>query len=227
MIHAATRAVALAVLLACPPSAGGFLAHAAAPQAAFDPRTLPSVNGRIAQYSLTPMGDVDGLILENGTEIHLPPRLGTLLTQAMKPGDSVTAFGLRARAVPMMQAVAITNDATGRTVTDDGGPPGAPPPAPHGDRQVMTAQGRVRLQLHGPRGDLNGVLLTDGTIIRLPPPEAQRVADLLGPGMPLAAQGRGVAGPFGRVLEAARLGASPADMSALRPAPPPPPPPQH
>ncbi|TPG57091.1 hypothetical protein EAH89_11510 [Roseomonas nepalensis] len=168
------------------------------------------------------MGDVDGLILEDGTEIHLPPRLGTLLADAVKPGDRVTVHGLRARAVPMMQAVAITNDATGRTVTD-GGPPGTPPPAAtRGDRQAMTAQGRVRLQLHGPRGDLNGVLLTDGTIIRLPPPEAQRLSELLRPGMPLAAQGRGVAGPFGRVLEATRLGADPASMTALPPAPPPP-----
>jgi len=43
----------------------------------------------------------------------------------------------------------------------------------------MSVQGRVQMTLHGPRGDVNGAMLDDNTILRLPPPEAQRFAAFL------------------------------------------------
>jgi hypothetical protein len=150
--------------------------------ATYDPSQLPAIQGRVGQYSLTPRGDVDGLILADGTEVHLPPHLGTQLVFTVKPGDAVTVHGLRARAIPMVRALSVTNDATGNTVTDNG--PGGPP-GPGGAQQMLTAQGHIKVQLHGPEGDLNGALLEDGTIVRLPPPEARRLAADLTPGAPL------------------------------------------
>ena len=109
--------------------------------------------------------------------------------------------------------------------------------------QAMQVQGKVKEQLHGPRGDLNGVLLEDGTIVRLPPPEAQRLATELAPGQTIYASGNGVTNPLGKVLAAQSLGPTQAQASAIarphpgprgphgRPsgpgpdAPPPPPPP--
>jgi hypothetical protein len=184
----------------------------------FDPRQLPAMQGKVAEYSLTPRGDVDGLILTDGTEVHLPPHLGTQLVFAVKPGDQVTIHGLRARAIPMVQAMSVSNDATGNTVTDNssGGPRG-----PRGAEQALTAQGRIKAQLHGPQGDLNGVLLEDGTIVRLPPPEAQRLASELTPGAPLYAEGDGFTGPLGRIIAAQSLGSSPTQITRIA-APPPP-----
>jgi hypothetical protein len=179
---------------------------------------LPAMQGKVAEYSLTPRGDVDGLILTDGTEVHLPPHLGTQLVFAVKPGDSVTIHGLRARAIPMVQAMSVSNDATGNTVTDNG--PGGPG-GPHGAEQSLTAQGRIKAQLHGPQGDLNGVLLEDGTIVRLPPPEAQRLASELTPGAPLYAEGDGFTGPLGRIIAAQSLGSSPTQITQIA-APPPP-----
>jgi hypothetical protein len=177
---------------------------AGAQQAAtYDPGQLPAIQGRVGQYSLTPRGDVDGLILADGTEVHMPPHLGTQLVFAVKPGDAVTVHGLRARAIPMVQAMSVMNDATGNTVTDSGA---GGPPGPGGAQQVLTSQGHVKAQLHGPQGDLNGALLEDGTIVRLPPPEAQRLAADLTPGAPLYVQGDGFAGPLGRVIEATSIG---------------------
>ena len=92
----------------------------------YDPAQLPATKGRVAQYSLTPRGDVDGLILEDGTQVHLPPHLGAQLVFAVKPGDAVTVRGLRARAVPIVQAMQVTNDATSQSVTDSGPRPGGP-----------------------------------------------------------------------------------------------------
>src|SRR6195952_4087849 len=104
--------------------AGATSIAAAQDDATFDPSQLPAIPGKVAQYSLTPRGDVDGLILDDGTEVHLPPHLGTQLVFAVKPGDAVTIRGLRARAVPMVQAMSVKNDATGTTVVDNG--PGGP-----------------------------------------------------------------------------------------------------
>ena len=214
-----------ATLLAC--AAGAAIAQNVTSQdvtghgATYDTSELPATQGKVGQYSLTPRGDVDGLIMTDGTEVFLPPHLGTQLVFAVKPGDAVTIHGLHARALPMVQAMSIKNDATGATVTDSG-PGGAP--GPDANRQAMNDTGRVKAPLHGPRGDVNGALLEDGTIIRLPPPEAVRLASTLTVGAPLSVQGLGTEGPLGKVIEARAIGP---DASHLQQVAVPPKPPGH
>lgn len=209
------------ILLAATLLAGGVGAAVAQNAATYDPNQLPVIQGKVAEYSLTPRGDVDGLILADGTEVHTPPHLGTQLVYAVKPGDAVTIRGLKARAIPMVQAMSVKNDATGTTVTDIGA---AGPPGPRDAQQTLSATGRVKAQLHGPRGDLNGALLEDGTIVRLPPPEAQRLAATIAVGAPVIVQGNGFEGPLGRVIEASLIGP---DASHLTQVATPPRPPGH
>jgi hypothetical protein len=200
----------------------------------YDPAQLPAIKGTVTRYSLNPRGDVDGLILADGTEVHLPPHLSTQLVYSVKPGDAVTVHGLKALRLPLVAAVAVTNDASGQTVVDDG-----PPPPPHGPkdprmaaRDGLSAQGRVQMVLHGPGGEDNGVLLEDGTFLRLPPPEAARLANLLVPGQTVVARGPGVRNVLGTVIEVRELGPSQDQLSEVAPPPPhgpkghrPPPPP--
>ena len=203
--------------------AGAAAAAAAQTAPSFDPAQLPATKGRVAQYSLTPRGDVDGLILDDGTEIHTPPHLGTQIVHAVKPGDPVTVRGLRAREVPMVQAMQVTNDATSQSVTDAG--PAGRPRGPHGPggpgrgadtaRQPMEAQGVIKAQLHGPRGALNGVLLADGTIARLPPPEAKRLAPTLTVGQSVFVRGEGVANGLGRVIGVRAIGPTPQQLTEV------------
>jgi hypothetical protein len=183
------------------------------PTATYDPQQLPAIQGKVAQYSLTPRGGVDGLILEDGTQVHLPPPLGTKLVFAVKPGDAVTVRGLKARAIPMVEAMSITNDAT-KSVVADTGPAG--PKGPRAMVQPLSAEGRIKAQLYGPQGEVNGVVLENGTIIRLPPPEAERLAAQLVPGQPLYVQGNGVAGPLGTVIAAQAAGPSQAQLVQLQ-----------
>jgi hypothetical protein len=188
------------VLLAATLVAGSVGAALAQNASTYDPAQLPAIKGKVAEYSLTPRGDVDGLLLGDGTEVHLPPHLGTQLVFAVRPGDDVTIRGLRARAIPLVEATSVTNDATGKTVTDDknGGP--------RDIVRTLTAQGRVKAQLHGAGGEVNGALLDDGTIVRLPPPEALRLAANLAPGASLYVQGEGLEGVLGRVIAANAIG---------------------
>jgi hypothetical protein len=187
----------------------------------YDLQQLPATKGTVSRYTLTPRGDVDGLILADGTEVHFPPHLSTQLVYAIKPGDAVTVRGLKALNAPLVAAIAITNDATGNTVVDNG-PVAGPGPGPGGARQAMSLQGRVQMSLHGPRGELNGAMLEDGTIMRLPPPEAERLAPLLMPGQAIIVQGEGLATAMGRVVEVEAIGRSQTELNFVqRPGPPP------
>lgn len=219
-----TRHILLAATLIAG-GAGAAIAQGAMGSAVtYDPAQLPAIQGKVASYSLTPRGDVEGLILTDGTEVHMAPHLGTQLVFAVKPGDAVTIRGLKARSVPMVQAMSITNDATSTAVTDNG-PSGGPPDGPGrggprgprsgADQQQLTAQGRIKAALHGRQGEVNGAILEDGTIVRLPPPEAQRLAAQLTPGSALYVQGQGYAGLLGRVIAARAIGPSEAQAMQI------------
>jgi hypothetical protein len=219
------------------------LSPAAGQTPLYDPQQLPAQRGQVQQFTLTPRGDIDGLILTDGTEVKTPPHLSTQIAYAIKPGDTVTIHGLHAAALPLVQAVSITDDATGRMIIDNGPPgpgrgPAAPPPTnataagAGGPLPGLTeVQGRVRMALHGPQGDVNGALLDDGTIVRLPPPEAWRFASLLQPGQTIVAEGAAFVTAMGKVIDAQQIGASREQLSLVETAPgpgpgrrPPPPP---
>jgi hypothetical protein len=175
----------------------------------YDPQQLPAQQGQVRQFTLTPRGDIDGLILTDGTEVKTPPHLSTEMAYSIRPGDVVIIHGLHAAALPLVQAASITDEGTGRSVFDNGPLNGGRGPGPAAPNSPVTeVQGQVRMALHGPRGDVNGVLLEDGTVLRLPPPEADRFADLLKPGQTLIAEGAEFANPIGKVLEVRQIGAS-------------------
>lgn len=222
--------------------------QAAEPVALTDPAQLPGFDGQVQQFTLSPRGDIDGLILKDGTEVKTPPHLSTAIAYAVKPGDKVTIHGLRAAALPLVQATAITDHASGRTIVDTGPaprPPGvAAPPEPNADG-VVELQGAVRMSLHGARGEINGLLLQDGTVLRFPPDAAANMANLLQPGKNVVAEGAQVMSPVGKVMQVNAIGTSRADLVPVagpagpgpgprgpgrprgprRDAPPPPPPP--
>lgn len=226
------RAVLLATTLVVGAGGVALAQQAATPH---DPAQLPAIKGTVAEYSLTPRGDVDGLILKDGTEIHLPPHLGTQLVFIAKPGDAVTIHGLHAREVAMVQAMQVTNDATSQSVTDTG-PTGGPENGPKEGRKdgpkgearagrgpgpemrgaPMDAQGAVKQQLHGPRGELNGVLLADGTIVRMPPPEVLRLQAQFAVGQAVFVRGNGLSSPLGRVVDAREVGPDAQHLTALQ-----------
>jgi hypothetical protein len=189
----------------------------------YDPNQLPSFKGSVEQFTLSPRGDIDGFILSDGTEVKTPPHLSTEIAATLRKGDAVTVHGLRAAAMPLIQAMSVTNDASGQTVVDNGPPPKGPKGHGPARGSASALQGRVRLTLHGPKGDVNGALLDDGTIVRLPPPEAMRFAALLAPGQPISVEGHVDQSVLGRVVDATAIGQSSADLSEVK-APPPPPP---
>jgi hypothetical protein len=159
---------------------------------------MSQTRGTLVHYTLTPKGDVDGFVLADGTEIEVSPRLSTALVFTARPGDKVTVQWRKRPDRPLVEAAEIRNDATGAVLLNEG-PKGRP------EAEPAQVTGKVQFSLHGPKGDLNGAMLEDGTVLRLPPKEALRAAAQLAPGQPISAKGRMVTTPMGRVVEVNEL----------------------
>ena len=208
------------------------LAPPAASGVVYDPQQFPAIRGEIQQLTLTARGDIDGVILKDGTEVKTSPDLSTQIAFAIKPGDRVTIHGLRAAALPLVRAVSITDEVTHRTVADSevstpmNPPPPRPAPPPRAAppqalRGATETAGRVRMALHGPQGEVNGVLLESGAILRFPPDQAAQVASLIQPRQPLVAEGITVTNSLGTVVEVQQLGPSRDRLVAVGPPMPP------
>lgn len=164
---------------------------------------------------LTPNGDVDGLWLRDGTQVGFPPHLSTEVKAAVRAGDNVVVQGFRLGNLPVLQVSSIRSGRSGREVVDRPPTFGAPPPPPPTPGQLtpLQADGKIQRLVYGPAGEVNGALVSDGTVVRMPPHLALQFADLLRVGAPLSASGFGVATPDGRAIEATQLGR---DRSSLR-----------
>jgi hypothetical protein len=164
----------------------------------------------VRRFTLTPRGDLDGFLLADGTEVHMPPHLSTQLAATIRPGDAVSVRGYRSSTLPLIVGNTVTNTATNQSVVDQGPPPGPPPlPAPLTDAQQTSLNGTVRTALYGPAGDLNGAVLDDGTIIRMMPPLAYQYASLFTPGQRVTVQGWALNTSYGRVVETQTIAPSP------------------
>jgi hypothetical protein len=177
---------------------------------------VPTTVGTVRHFSLSPGGELDGFILDNGAEVHVPPHLSAQLARAVRLDDSVTVRGYRAWFAPVTKAISITDPATGGMVVDTGPPPHgfAPPRSPDAAVQRMSPEGRLDIWLHGPAGDVNGALLADGTILRFPPGLGDQWAALVVPGQTIRAVGWGVTTAYGKVVAVQALGMTTASSPA-------------
>jgi hypothetical protein len=141
----------------------------------------------------------------------------------VKPGDAVTVSGSRSPTGALFIATAVTDAASNQTVVDRGPPAQgfAPPPPPPGvpapGAQSASVQGRVQRLLRGPAGDVDGALLDDGTVLRMPPHVAYQFSTLLAPGQTVAAQGWGLITSYGSVIDVQSIGASTAQLNPTSP----------
>lgn len=172
------------------------------------------VEGLVQRMLINPYGEVDGLRLNDGTIAKFPPHMAEALLAAVKVGDAVRVIG-KAQTRGTVQAEAIVQTASGRTVYEQ--PPvvgegRALPPHLRAQRlQTQKVEGRVDAVLTGPRGEANGVILSDGSIVRFPP-ESLRIS--VQPGAAFAASGVGTRNEFGTSLEAISMGTT---LAALQP----------
>ncbi len=184
---------------------------------------MATVTGKIARWLPNPNGEVDGLLLDDGTQVSFPPHLSSRVLAAAKLGDSVQVTGSASTtsASPrVVRAMQLRGVSSGRAVTDDRSADGPPPvPREHAALTAMKERGRIAQVLRSDRGDVNGVVLDSGTVVRFPPHAGARFASLLTPSGTLFAQGYGTRGAQGSAFEATELGASASAVQTVFPTP--------
>jgi hypothetical protein len=167
------------------------------------------VEGSVDRYLMNPDGFVDGLLLSNNTVIRFPPHLGQVLTQTVSLQDVVRVEGFF-ESPAILHASSIIDLQSQRSIVDT--PPSGrhprPPPPGSVARQPLSASGTIRVLTRGKRGEVDGAVLSDGTVIHFPPPAGVQFAALLREGNTLAASGYGTSNEYGRSLEASAIGPS-------------------
>lgn len=166
-----------------------------------DPHQLQETRGTVSRFLLNPRGEPDGFILGKDRQVHFPPHLAKQVARHIGVGDKVRVRGLKPRAADMVAAVAITGP-DGKMIVDNGPPHDKPHHGkPHGAMRPTVASGTVLLPLYGPKGELRGALLDDGTSLRMPPHAAEELQEYLQAGAHVQAWGDGVHNKHGRTLD--------------------------
>jgi hypothetical protein len=202
---------------AAPPSAAAVAMSAARTgpsESAYDFSPLPVTSGTVAHYLPTPAGDVDGLILTDGTEILCARALGLAVAGLVKPGERISVSGLRGRGLPIVWAFAIEGS-RGRRVED--ATAGAARLSTPTSGPDMVVDGTVRAPLYSLHGQLIGAVMQDYSTVTLTAAEAARLAAWLQPGRPLFAVGNGSTGALGTAIDAREIGPSAGEVQRVAP----------
>ncbi|WP_250475520.1 hypothetical protein [Caballeronia sp. GAFFF1] len=188
----------------------------AAPGPFADAVSTATTQGTVARFLTNPDGDVDGFMTEDGTLVRFPPHMSTQLTSAVRRGDPVQVTGRRDED-GSFAAQRIVDTQSGRQVIDEPpmrGTPAWPREARAEGLSRLSAQGQVARVTSAPRGEPDGVILSDGTVIKLTPPVAQRFAALVRAGATVSAQGYGTRNQYGTALQATAFG-TPGNLTPL------------
>jgi hypothetical protein len=196
-----------------------------------------TIQGTVRSSSYGPAGDVNGVMLDQGTEVHVPPDQASQLNCLAPIGARIQASGW-IHTGPLgdtyLDATTITNLNNSATMTFQTPPPppspGAqppgppdpnaasapppPPPAPPAGAPQMgpvssspgtdtTITGVVRSFNYGPAGEVNGLILDQGTVVYFPPEQADQVTRLAQVGSRIRVRGSVRKGPAGNALIAA------------------------
>lgn len=191
-----------------------------------DPEHLPKTEGTVDRFLINPHGEIDGILLAGGLEVHVSPHLSAGIRGAVQPGALIAVYGVRPRHAEMIAAVAI-DAGPGKRIVDNGPPKkdgehgkeghDGPKHGAKAQHAAMEAEGMVQRSLHGPKGEVRGALLEDGRIIRVPPHEAKECEPLLKPGARLAIRGAGLRVDGVTVIDARELGASMTSLKPMKP----------
>jgi hypothetical protein len=176
-----------------------------------DPPSLdqpPVADGIVDRYLLNPRGDVNGLLLRDGSQIHVTLRAAQALIETVQPGDHVRVHGRRVSDSPLVKPDVIINvtDRTSFTVPYRLDLP-TPPREKRPPVNEMKATGTIQVLLYDPlKGVVNGVVLSDGTQVRLPPDVGEHFQASLQQKMDVEVEGHGTSTPYGNALEATAIG---------------------
>ena len=179
------------------------------------------MTGTIKSFLMNPKGEVDGFLIGDGIQVKFPPHMSVELTRVVKVGDEVNMKGQH-ECSKVFKARIIANVETKQNIEEtlpvkepDNDGYDMPHLHPkHGPRkyaglQALSVNGKIETQLHGRHGEINGFVLSEGSIVHFDPRLADEVIEdyglLIAIGSDLQASGHGTINSFGLCLEATDL----------------------
>ena len=160
---------------------------------------LPSLHhestteGTVARYLVDPRGEVEGLLLVDGTQMHVTSHIASEFTKVIKPGHRIRAQGTRKSQSALFEPEVIQN------MTTEGffrTPLRVDVPIPDQENRLsmtdMKASGTIQVLLYEYMNEaVRGLLLSDGTQVRLPPDVTDELRRSLQVGQSVEAEGTG------------------------------------
>jgi type IV pilus biogenesis protein CpaD/CtpE len=177
----------------------------------------------VERYLTNSMGEADGLLLTDGLQVMVPSRFSKELIAIAPPKSEILILGPIENG-KTIQAEKITNKTTGQSISD------IRPMQPVESQQVaeanattqvqeaqdrvhknqrkqkkLSARGTVRNQLYGHQGEVNGVILSDGSIVRFAPKMIDESDVKIDIGEKIQASGYGTKNVNGQSIEATSI----------------------
>jgi hypothetical protein len=167
-----------------------------------------TAEGTVARYLVDPRGEVEGLLLTDGTQMHVTSHIASEFIKVIKPGHRIRAQGTLKSQSALFEPNIIQNRTTGTTFRT---PLRLDLPIPDQENRLsmtdMKASGTIQVLLYDYMNEtVRGMLLSDGTQVRLPPDVTDEFRRSLRVGQSVDAEGYGTENEYGRAMEALRLG---------------------
>jgi len=144
-----------------------------------------TVRGVVREFTSAPKGEVDGVILNDGTWAHWPPYLADRFRNIVSKGDKVKVVGWMEtgkKGETKLEVSSLTNLDTNQTSENERFPPsaiesraGVGPATGNG----LTVRGSVKEFTTAKRGEVDGFILSDGKVVHWPPHLAGRFSDFV------------------------------------------------
>jgi hypothetical protein len=169
----------------------------------------PAARGKVVRLLINPFGEVDGVLLHTDVVVSFPKHMSERLAAVAEPGDLVEVRGY-AEAPGQIKGFVIRGLDSGKSLVVQpkprGGPGALPGHSPRAALQPLSAEGEITHLLYGRRGEINGFILGEGTIVRLAHEAADRFREILKIGQRISASGYGTKNDYGEAFEATALG---------------------
>ena len=179
----------------------------------FDPTQLPSFTGVVDRFLPNPDGHVDRLIFKEGPQIVFPPDAFEAIREVAPVDHQLVVWGIRARSAPVITVLAFAAPDGEPTILDRFY--WRSEPGERQGRREMQLIGTVWVPYLSPQGKTAGAILENGDVIRVEPKVAAILKDRFVAGAKIAAEGTGVDTPFGKAIDAERIGDSIATLERL------------
>jgi hypothetical protein len=176
-----------------------------------------TAEGIVSRYLIDPRGEVEGLLLTDGTQMHVTSHIASEFVKVIKPNHRIRAQGTRKSLSALFEPDIIRNMTTGASFKT---PLRLDLPIPDQENRLsmtdMRARGAIHLLLYDYMNEgVRGMLLSDGTQVRLPPDATDELRRSLRVGQSIEAEGYGTENEYGRAMEALRLGFPPGKLTPL------------